>query len=85
MYCLCPKYILSLRFDDVRLSICYCFNIKEILKDYSNVVKSFNSALLFIYVHAMNGNKGLVQDLQESKYAVFQFESALTSRGNIGS
>ena len=56
-------------FDDMTLSISYGFYMKVILKDDSNVVKSFNSALLFIYVYVMNDTKRLVKDLREVKYA----------------
>ena len=54
----------------MRLSISYGFYMLEIFKDYPNVVKSFNSALLFIYVYAMSDTKGLVQDLREVKYTM---------------
>lgn len=46
------------------------FYMKEILKDYSNAVNSFNSTLLLINVYSMNYMKWIVEDLREVKYAV---------------
>ena len=80
LYGKCPCIFLSLRFDDMRLCISYGIYIKDILKDYSNVVKKFYFALLFIYVYAMNDTDGLVQDLGEVKYLVPRTKNALTSR-----
>ncbi len=40
-------------FDDMRLDISFVIDMKDILKEYSNVVKSFKSALLFTY-YVMN-------------------------------
>ena len=62
------------------LSISYVFRMKEFLIDYLNVVKSFNSALLFIYVYVMNDTKGLVQVLREIKYVVARSKNTLTYR-----
>ena len=55
----------------MRLSISYGFDMKDIFKDYLNVVKSSNSALLYICTYAMKDIKGFVQDLQEVKYTGF--------------
>ena len=74
------QVFLCLRFDDMRLSISYGFYIKNILKEYSNFVKSFNYALLSIYVYAMNDTKGFVQDLREFNYTVQRPKNTLTSR-----
>ena len=42
-------------------------------------MKSSNSALLFIYVYAMNDMKGLVQDLEMVKYVVQRPKNILAS------
>ena len=53
-------------FDDMRLNISYVFYMKDIFKDYSNVLKSINTALLFINVYAINDMKGLVKTSERS-------------------
>ena len=63
------QVFLCLIFDEIRLSISYEFYMKDIYKDLQNVVKSFNSVLLFICLYATKDTEGLVQDLQEVKYA----------------
>ena len=68
MYGTCPKVLLCLRIDEMRLSISYEFYMEEILKTMQIFVKSFDSALLFICMYAMNNTNGLVQHLREVKY-----------------
>lgn len=54
--------------------------MKDIFKEYSNVAKSFNVALLFIYVYAMKDMKVIVKDLRDVKYVMSHFMSSLASR-----
>ena len=63
LYDPCAKYILCLWFNDMIHSISNGFYMKEILKEYSHIMKSFNFALLLIYVYGMNDTKHLAQDL----------------------
>ena len=54
--------------------------MKEILEDYSYVMKSFNFALLFIYAYVVNDMKGLVQELRQVKYAMPRPKKAINSK-----
>ena len=83
------QVLLSQGFDKMRLSISYGFYMNDFLKDYLNVVKSFNSALLFICIYAMNDMKGLVEDLREVKYdgctqECHIFQGVLSGCHNLG-
>ena len=79
LYGSCPKYILSLRFDDMRLSILYGFYLKEVSEEYSHVVKIFNSALIFIYSYAMNDTKVLYKTSERSSTPCLNMRLIITS------
>ena len=54
----------------MRLSISYEFYIKDILKTYRRFVKSFNFALLFICLYAMNDTEGVIIPAKRSGTSV---------------